>query len=34
MDWLYLIWIIASVWAICAGCLVIFIAVLKAQNRH
>ena len=34
MDWLCLIWIIASVWVICSGCLMIFIAVLKAQNRR
>jgi hypothetical protein len=33
MDWLHLMWSIASVWAICAGCLVIFIAVLKRKTR-
>jgi hypothetical protein len=32
-DWLHLMWDIASVWAICASALGIFIAVLKAQNR-
>ena len=33
MDCLHLLWDIVSVWAICAGCLSIFIAVLKVQNR-
>ena len=32
MSWLHLLWDIASVWAICAGCLMIFITVLKAQR--
>ena len=34
MDWLHLMWDIASVWGICAGCLMIFIAVLKAQSSR
>jgi hypothetical protein len=29
MDWLELIWNIASVWALCAGFLTIFVAVFK-----
>jgi hypothetical protein len=29
MDWVELVWNIASVWTICAGCLAIFVAVLK-----
>ena len=33
MEWLELMWNIASMWALCAGCLMIFVAVLKAQSR-
>jgi hypothetical protein len=33
MDWLHLMWDIAAVWASCAGCLAIFIEVLKAQRK-
>ena len=33
MDWLELIWNIASMWALCAGCLMIFIEILKTQRR-
>jgi hypothetical protein len=29
MDWLELLWNIASVWAICGGCLAVFVAVFK-----
>jgi hypothetical protein len=32
MNLLHLIWDIASLWAICAGSLMIFIAVLKTQS--
>jgi hypothetical protein len=29
MDWLELVWNIVSVWAICAGCLTVFVATFK-----
>src|SRR5262245_56545275 len=32
MSWLHLLWDMSSVWAICAGCVMIFIAVLKVQS--
>jgi len=31
VSWLHLLWDIASVWAICAGCLMIFISVLARR---
>ena len=33
MDWLELIWNIASMWALCVGCLMIFVAVLRRRGE-